>query len=174
MSMPNRRDVDATDMSIQPLTAADKEWVRQFVIAHWGAETAVGHGVVYRPHELPGFVAVEDGERIGLLTYRIDGPDCEVVTVDSLRPGRGIGTLLIEAVVGAARSAGCQRVWLITTNDNLTALAFYQKRGFVLTALHPNAVAASRTLKPEIPLVAANGIPIRDELELELWLDAVP
>jgi ribosomal protein S18 acetylase RimI-like enzyme len=81
---------------------------------------------------------------------------------------------LIEAVVGAARSAGCRRVWLITTNDNLTALAFYQKRGFVLTALHPNAIAESRKLKPEIPLVAENSIPIRDELELELWLDAVP
>jgi N-acetylglutamate synthase-like GNAT family acetyltransferase len=81
---------------------------------------------------------------------------------------------LIEAVAAAARASGCRRVWLITTNDNLTALAFYQKRGFVLTALHPNAVAASRKLKPEIPLVAENGIPIRDELELELRLDAVP
>jgi hypothetical protein len=64
-------------LSVQPITADDAEWVRQFVIAQWGAETAVGHGVVYRPHELPGFVAVESGERVGLLTYRIEGPDCE-------------------------------------------------------------------------------------------------
>lgn len=161
-------------LSVKPLTTDDKDWVRRFTVEHWGSEIVVGHGAVYRPHELPGLVAVENGQRVGLLTYRVDGPDCEVVTIDSLRPGHGIGTRLIEAVVGVAREAGCRRVWLVTTNDNLAALGFYQRRGFVLTALHANAVAQSRTLKPQIPLVAANGIPIRDELQLELWLDAPP
>jgi ribosomal protein S18 acetylase RimI-like enzyme len=56
-------------------------------------------------------------------------------------------------------------------NDNLHALRFYQKRGFVLVALHRNALEASRKLKPEIPLVGIDGIPIRDEIELELVLD---
>ncbi len=79
--------------------------------------------------------------------------------------------MLIEAVKQAAVSAGCRRLWLITTNDNLHALRFYQKRGFRLVAVYPNALEESRRLKPEIPLVGLDGIPLRDELELELALE---
>jgi ribosomal protein S18 acetylase RimI-like enzyme len=79
-----------------------------------------------------------------------------------------VGTALINAVIEAARRQGCTRVWLITTNDNLHALRFYQKRDFVLVAVHANAVARARQIKPEIPLIGRDGIPIRDEIELEL------
>jgi len=105
-----------------------------------------------------------------LLTYRIDGRDCEIVTLDSATEGIGIGTALVDAAKKVAKAKGCKRLWLITTNDNLKALEFYQKRGFRLVALYPNALEASRKLKPEISLKAANGVPIRDELELELEL----
>jgi RimJ/RimL family protein N-acetyltransferase len=107
---------------------------------------------------------------VGLVTYRIEGSQCEVVTLNSEEEGTGIGTALLEAVCREAAAAGCTRVWLITTNDNLPALRFYQKRGMRLFALHPNAVEASRKLKPEIPLAGWEGIPIRDEIELELRL----
>jgi hypothetical protein len=90
---------------------------------------------------------------------------------NSLVERRGIGAALIEAVKGAAVGAGCERLWLITTNDNTHALRFYQKRGFALVALRANAVAASRQLKPEIPHLGNDGIPIRDEIELEVALD---
>ena len=50
------------------------------------------------------------------------------------------------------------------------ALGFYQKRGFRLVAVHPGAVNESRKLKPEIPLIGNDGIPIRDEIELEIVL----
>jgi RimJ/RimL family protein N-acetyltransferase len=78
---------------------------------------------------------------------------------------------LIDTAKQRARQAGCQRLWLITTNDNLTALRFYQKRGFTLAALHRNALKQSRKIKPEIPLVGNHGIPLRDEIELEMILD---
>lgn len=155
-------------VDLRPITPRDREWVRQFVMAHWGAETVVGHGEEMRPHEHAGFVAVDGDVVAGLITYRILGDACEVITIDSLRQGQGIGTQLMAAVVDAARACGCRRVWLMTTNDNVRALAFYQKRGFVLVALHRNAVTESRKIKPGIPLIADNGIPIRDELELEL------
>jgi hypothetical protein len=102
-----------------------------------------------------------------LITYRLAGASCEIISLDSLRPGIGVGTALIDAVAVAARQTGCRRLWLITTNDNLNALGFYQKRGFVLAAVHPDAVAEARLLKPNIPLVGLNGIPLRDEIELE-------
>jgi GNAT superfamily N-acetyltransferase len=117
---------------------------------------------------LPGFVAEHEGRREGVITYQIACGACEIVSIDGDRPGRGVGTALIEAVVAEARRHGCVRVWLVTTNDNLPALRFYQKRGFALVAVHANAVERSRQSKPEIPLIVRDGIPIRDEIELEL------
>ena len=126
-------------------------WVSRHIAEQWGSEIVVAHGAIYRPTELPGFVAEADGEPVGLLTYHVDGGACEIVTLDSQHAGQGIGTALIEAAKDAARQAGCRRLWLVTTNDNTHALRFYQKRGFILAALHRDAVAASRAIKPEIP-----------------------
>jgi len=162
-------------VNIRALTLADRDRVVHHVAEHWGAEIVVVHGTVYCPAGLPGFIAETDGEVPGLVTFHIAGDviagdACEIVTLDSLRPGQGIGTALIEAVKAAALAAGCRRLWLITTNDNLHALGFYQKRGFRLVAVHPGAVDESRKVKPEIPLIGNDGIPIRDEIELELML----
>ena len=136
----------------------------------------MAHGTLYHPVDLPGFVAELDGNVAGLVTFhiagdRIAGDVCEIVTLDSLRPDQGIGTSLVEAVKVAASAAGCRRLWLITTNDNLHALGFYQKRGFRLVAVHPGAMDAARRLKPEIPLIGNDGIPIQDEIELEIVLN---
>jgi GNAT superfamily N-acetyltransferase len=156
-------------VTVRPLGEGDREWVRDTLHELWG-ETVVSRGAVHDPTALPGVVAEEGGERVGLLTYRIDGADCEVVTIDAFPEGAGAGTALLEAAAGAARDAGCRRVWLITTNDNLRALRFYQRRGLRLVAVHPNALARSRELKPSIPEIGLDGIPLRDELELELRL----
>ena len=160
-----------SDFLIRPLTTDDPEWVSQFISRRWGTKMVVAHGTIYYPHELPGFAAIEDNQAIGLITYQLYQGSCEIVTLDSTRPDHGIGTALINAVLEVARRSGCERVWLITTNDNLNALRFYQKRGFELVAVHRHAVDESHKIKPEIPLVGENGIPIRDELELELALN---
>jgi N-acetylglutamate synthase-like GNAT family acetyltransferase len=157
-------------MKIRSLHEEDRAWVEEFVRERWGAPIVVSRGRVYRPRNLPGFVAVEGAETIGLLTYSIEGDACEVVTIDSLVEGAGIGSALVEAVKEAARAAGCRRLWFITTNDNLPMLRFSQKRGFSLVAVHRNALNESRKLKPGISLVGLEGIPLRDELELELLL----
>jgi ribosomal protein S18 acetylase RimI-like enzyme len=154
---------------VRPLREGDREWVRETLRELWG-ETVVSRGAVHNPTTLPGFVAEEGGERVGLLTYRVDGADCEVVTIDAFPEGVGAGTALLDAAARAARDAGCGRVWLITTNDNLRALRFYQRRGFQLVAVHPDALERSRELKPSIPDIGLDGIPLRDELELELRL----
>jgi N-acetylglutamate synthase-like GNAT family acetyltransferase len=159
------------DITIQPLNIADQEWVSQFMLAHWGSNKVVSRGVVYSPQDLPGFVATHDGEKVGLVTYNITGSNCEIVTIDSIRPFSGVGTALIEAVKNIALQSGCKRLWLITTNDNLNALRFYQKRGFELVAIHRNALDISRKLKPEISLIGKDGIPLRDEIELEMILN---
>ena len=156
-------------MRVRPLGEEDREWATGRLRHLWG-EGVVSRGRLLDATVLPGFVAEGDGEPAGLLTYRIDGGDCEVVTINAFPRGAGAGTALMEAVAAAARDAGCRRVWLITTNDNLRALRFYQRRGFRLAALHRDALARSRDLKPSIPEIGLDGIPLRDELELELRL----
>ena len=158
------------DFLVRPIQASDRDWVESFVKSRWGSEIVVAKRRIIRPAELDGFAAFKGKEPVGLLTYKIEGPDCEIVTVDSTSEREGIGTSLIEAARERAKAKGCRRLWLITTNDNLSALGFYQRRGFRLTALYPDALEASRKLKPQISMRAANGIPIRDELELELEL----
>ena len=159
------------DFLIRPLVPSDRDRVRAFVIQRWGAEIAVAHHVVYRPHQLPGFAAWQSESIVGLVTLHVVGNSCEIVTIDSLQPGRGMGTALLDAAIAFARQANCTRLWLITTNDNLNALRFYQKRGLVLVTIHRNALTRSRQLKPQIPLIGNDGIPLRDEIELEMVLE---
>lgn len=161
------------EVVILPLAEKDRTWIADFITSRWGAAFIVAHGVVYEPRELAGFVAQSGNEIIGLVTYAIAGNACEIVTLDAVQKNIGIGTALIQAVIRAARQAQCQRVWLITTNDNLRALRFYQRRGFVLVAIHRNALEQARRIKPAIPLIGEDGIPLRDEIELEMPLGEI-
>ncbi|MGI5155706.1 GNAT family N-acetyltransferase [Microbispora sp. CA-102843] len=158
--------------TVRPLTAEDVTWVRELFTERWGGVVSVSRGVAHDTTALPGFVALLDGERAGVATYRIAGRECELVTLDSVREGVGVGGALVDAVAGAAHAAGAVRLWLVTTNDNLRALRFYQRYGFDLVAVHRDAVARSRELKPSIPEIGLHGIPLRHELELELSSEA--
>ena len=157
-------------MDIRPLNDGDREWVARLIVERWGAGGVVGRGRVWNPAELPGFAAFDDGRCVGLVTYELDGEACEIVTLDALEEGRGIGTALLRAAEGAAREAGCARVQLLTTNNNLRALALYQKRGYRLVGLVAGAIDEERKRKPSIPEFDSAGLPIRDELHLELPL----
>jgi GNAT superfamily N-acetyltransferase len=165
-------DNTKNEFTLRPVKAEDKSWILQLMRDHWAAEFVVVHGEEYHPAGLPGFITETGEAKTGLITFRIEGDTCEIMTLDSLYPARGIGGALIEAVRHAAARAGCRRLVVVTTNNNLHALRFYQRKGFVLSALRPNALEETRKRKP-IPLRDENGIPIRDEIELEMALDLV-
>jgi ribosomal protein S18 acetylase RimI-like enzyme len=114
----------------------------------------------------PALVAEEDGTLIGLLTYDPQPAECELVAIVAAVRGVGIG----RALVAALRERVPDRpIWVVTTNDNLDALRFYQRRGFRLRALRVGAVdEARRTIKPAIPQIGEYGIQLRDEIELVL------
>jgi N-acetylglutamate synthase-like GNAT family acetyltransferase len=152
--------------SIRPTSEDDRSFIRDFIKEHWGGEEVIVHNETYLPADLPGFLCIQEGVPVGLITYHLQGNACEIVSLDSLERERGIGSALIESVAGVAREADCDNLWLVTTNDNLNALGFYQKRGFQLTAVIPGAVNESRKRKPGIPLIGENGIPITDEIVL--------
>lgn len=155
--------------TIRAVRPSDRDRIREFVTRQWGADIVITRGRIWQVGGLPGFIAEVGGEFAGLVTFRIEGEECEIVTLDSLRPGQGIGTDLVADVRRTALQAGCRRLWLITTNDNLHALRFYQKAGFVIAAVYPNSIEEIRKLKP-IPLIGMDGIPIRDEIELTISL----
>ncbi len=135
---------------------------------YWGDELIIDRDRLLYPAENSAFIAESEGEVVGVVTYAIHGDGCEVITLNSLRRKQGVGGALIDAVIAEAKARNCRRVWLLTTNDNLNALQFYQKLGLRLVALYPNAVDKARKRKPEIPEIGQNGIPLRDEIELEL------
>ena len=156
-------------IEVRPAEPEDAAFIRRTVEESWAGPYVVVHGELIDATAQAALVAVHDGVRAGLLTYREDERGWEIVTLDALTPGAGVGTALVAALRRAACDHGVRRLWLVTTNDNTGALRFYQRRGFDLAALHRDAVTAARRLKPSIPLDAA-GISIRHELELHLDL----
>ncbi len=155
---------------IRPLSDDDRAWVISLLEEQWGSVRFVTHGRLFKADEDPGFAAIRDEKPAGLIMYHIEGKQCEITVLNSLVESAGIGTALIEAVRDTAVKAGCKRLWVITTNDNTKALHFYQKRGFTLAAVYPNSLEKYREIKPEIPLTGMDGIPLRDEIELELLI----
>ncbi|MCP2164373.1 GNAT family N-acetyltransferase [Goodfellowiella coeruleoviolacea] len=154
-------------MRVRPIEEADRLVVGRLIVDLWGASTVVAHGQTFYPISLPGLLAERGGKVIGLLTYTRTGQTLEIVTLAALNRGRGVGTALVEAVARTARRVGCERLLITTTNDNLDALRFCQRRGFRLCGLRPDAVSRARQSNPEIRLVGEYGITVRDELDLE-------
>jgi ribosomal protein S18 acetylase RimI-like enzyme len=158
-------------VDVRPFTESDRAWAVQVEAESWSTHVVARRGELVDPTQLPGFIAILEGQRAGLASYAVRGDECELVTIRSLREGRGVGRALLDAVRDAAVEAGCTRLWLITTNDNLRALELYQRWGMEIVAFHRHAVTeARRHLKPSIPERGAHGIPIAHELELELRL----
>ncbi len=158
------------DLTIRIATAADRSTVAAILSASRGGTTVVVHGTVMNAAELPALLAERDGTPLGLLTYRTGTHGLEVVTLDTVERRSGTGSALLAAATETARGAGARRMWLVTTNDNLDALRFYQRRGLRITHVAPGAADAARAVKPSIPTVGGHGIPVHDELTLELAL----
>ena len=166
----NKTDVDLNKIEINPIKAEDKKWALSLLNERLGSDVIITRGKIHHCNQLPGFIATLNNKKVGFATYSINNNECEIITLDSLMEGKGIGTSLIKKIIVTAKKRLCKRVWLITTNDNTDVLKFYQKKGFVLLVVYPNAIKQSRRLKPGIPKVGINGIPIRDEIELEIRL----
>ena len=154
-------------MIFTPVNEENRAFVNVFLMDHWFSTDMVVRGECVDMTKQSGILAMEDGEIAGLLMYRVQGDMCEILSLDSLIPGKGLGTALLCEVEQTARSHGCTRLTLITTNDNIEALRFYQKRGFDMANLYRNALEVSRRMKPQIPLIGEHGIPLRHEIEFE-------
>ncbi|MGO1988211.1 GNAT family N-acetyltransferase [Mammaliicoccus vitulinus] len=134
---------------------------------NWGSDEMIISTGTYQLSKLPGIAAYEDGQILGLITYKTYEDHVEIISLDSFLQNKGIGSKLLKSLEQTCEKKQITRITVITTNDNINALKFYQKRGYRIKQVLPNAVEKARQLKPTIPLVAENGIAIKDEIELE-------
>jgi ribosomal protein S18 acetylase RimI-like enzyme len=145
----------------------DRPWLDALLREYWGGEPMIVRGIEHRLLQLPALIA---GDREGVAVYEPGSSDRvpELLLLHALRPSAGIGSALIDALVAVLREAGHDRLLVTTTNDNLAALGFYQRRGFRLHAIRFGAVGEARLRKPTIPLVGFNDIELHDEIDLLL------
>lgn len=157
-------------MDICQIDQKNRKEIDAFIVRRWFSLRMVVHGESIDLGAADGWYADQDDEVVGLITYRVSDGAMEILSLDSLNEHHGTGTALLDTAVSYARNSGISKITLITTNDNLSALRFYQKRGFDMVRLFRNAVDRSRKLKPEIPLFGTDGIPLKHEIELEMDL----
>ena len=161
------------ELVVRPLGEPDREWVEATLAAELGGRMQARRGELVDVLEGPALLAVREGRPIGFVSWLVAGEAAEVrvLVVSADSRGQGVGRALIDAAAHALRETGVRRAWLVTTNDNLAALALYQTAGWRLSAFRPGAVDETRrTIKPGIPELGEHGIPLRDELELSLEL----
>ena len=149
------------------LEPVDQDYIRQHLGELWGwpvisTVRTYGpeddmHGVVWRD---------EWGEIQGLLVYHIDGDAADIISIDAYQQGRHIGGRLLDGAEEHMRKHGVRHVTITTTNDNLRAVAFYVRRGYRLVKIDLDGMDKIRALKPNVPDLGIDNIPLRDMLEL--------
>jgi len=157
-------------MTIEAVSGGHRAFVDAQIAESWAGPFVASRGVLHDTRGHSGHVAVEDGAVVGYILYRVAGGECEITVLESIKEGQGAGRALINAALGVARAAKCRRVWLITTNDNTHAIRFYQRFGFALRAVHIGSMEEARKLKPQIPALGFDEIPISHEFEFEILL----
>ncbi|MGV8083627.1 MAG: GNAT family N-acetyltransferase [Coriobacteriia bacterium] len=157
-------------MRVVSLDDSHRGFVDTLMSEHFGSGRVVSRGRLHDAAILPGLLATLKGEPVGFLLYCITENECEIVALASAIRRRGVARTLVGELVAFAPAVGVDRLVLVTTNDNLSAQAFYRTMGFDLVAVHRGAVTRARALKPEIPLFGEGGVAIEDELEYEMFV----
>lgn len=157
-------------MDIKTISQKNRQQINNFISSQWFSTDMVVRGEIIDMTTMDGFIMYDNKTIVGLVTYRLKDNECEIMSLDSLIERHGIGTALVNQVIEIAIKKKCNRVKLITTNDNINALYFYQKRGFDMVCLYHNALDTSRKLKPSIPMFGEFNIPLKHEIELQMNL----
>jgi GNAT superfamily N-acetyltransferase len=162
--------LEGLSLDIVKLTEEHRQWANNVLVEAWGSTDIVTRGVIHDSSMLPGYVALLERSVAGLVILRFSDGECELISLNSLHLGVGVGSALLERAITSANRIGCRRLWMVTTNDNTAALRFYQKRGFRLAALFRDSLKVTRMLKPTLSLIGIDDIPLCDEIELEYLL----
>lgn len=155
-------------MARSSIQDCDRKEIAEFVKQHWLSEMVMSRGRSFYPHKEDGFLERRDDRIVGLLTFRVDDDGMQVLTLNATLEGQRIGSSMMLDAIDKARRDGCKCVWLTTTNANMRAIGFYQRLGFRIIAVNIGAVDEARKVKPQIPRTGDGGIPMRDEIVMQL------
>jgi len=160
-----RPRLDLPPVLVREATDADRPAARDLFERDFGRASIVAFGEAIDVDEMPVLVAVMSTEPSGALAYRLlpDALHIVALATDPMWQRSGVGGHLVAEAELLARRLGLSRVVVTTTNDNLPALYFYQRRGYQLTTLVPNSVTARGSEQH----TGFAGIPVRDEIRLE-------
>lgn len=121
-------DLDAI-MALETATFPTDAWSRDMMAAELAS-----------PHT--AYLVVESGDEV--VAYSgLSAPagseqaDIQTIAVDGTHRRLGIGTVLVEQLLGAARARGAAEVFLEVRADNPGAEALYARHGFARIAVRP-------------------------------------
>lgn len=149
----------------------DKSELLALMMAHWGSHKMMIGLNTYDCAEIEAFgLFSAAGETLALASWTMRGDVGLLCALHALKSGQGAAVHLLDAVKAAAKAKGATRLLAMLTNDNLPAMAFYQKQGFRFSGLYVEAIDHYRSVIPTIIRTGHQDIPVRDALELEIGL----
>lgn len=149
------------------LEPVDQEFIRRrWEESSWLPVVSIDR--TYQPEDVAGLAWRDEwGVPQGLVTWHIEGDKAEIVSVDAYEQGRHIGGRLLDGAEAELLRRGVRHVSMVTTNDNLRAIAFYVRRGYRIVRIDLDGMDRVRKLKPKVPLLGNDNIPLRDMFELQ-------
>ncbi|MBT2830220.1 GNAT family N-acetyltransferase [Staphylococcus coagulans] len=153
-------------MDIIEMDQLEESQLKSFFNHYWHDDCMIVSSGVYHLSKLPGFVCVVEEKVYGILTYAIRNTVVEIISINNIEGVRGVGSKLLKALELKVQASPVEEIQVITTNDNLRALGFFQKHGYELEKIMKNAVNDARRIKPSIPLLGDHQIPIKHEILL--------
>lgn len=149
----------------------DKSELLAVMLAAWGSHKMMIDLHTYDVAEIDALgLYTPEGKTAALASWTLRGETAYLCALHSLRPGEGVAIRMLDAVKDAAKAAGATKLKAMLTNDNMPGLTFYQRRGFRLSGLYPEAIDHYRSVIPTIIKTGYRDIPIHDALELEIGL----
>lgn len=160
-----RPHLDLPPVLVREGTDTDRAAVRELFARDFGRTKVVAFGEVMDIDAMPALVAVMYQDPSGALAYRSHGDALHIVALatDPMWQRSGVGGHLVAEAELLARRLNLARLVVATTNDNLPALYFYQRRGYRMTDLVPGSIIQHTHQQ----VAGFAGIPVRDEIRLE-------
>lgn len=171
-SVPARRQ-SAAPLTIRRAVRDDQARLAWLAMYFWDETSVDCFGKQYQVLEIPAFLACapeSPTEIVGFLSYQPQ-PAAGMLTIAMLSvlpefQGRGGARQLLDSARQEAQALDLQGLRAATSNDDLPALALYQRYGFVISGIVPEAILRHHGHE----IVGFAGIAVRDEIQLVYWL----
>jgi len=160
-----RPHLELPPVLVREASAADRAKALELFRDVFRPAQLVSFGEAISLDDAAAFVAETDQGIAGALAWRpFDGAlHILALATDPMHQRAGVGGHLVAEAELLARRQNWPRVIVTITNDNLPALYFYQRRGYRLSAVLRDSIAAQTRDQKAIGFA---GIPILDEIQL--------